>query len=139
MGSVVSQLNAALGTNLQFSNPSGTVLQVLNNGAGNVVNSLSATSTVDSLQSGNPQLPLFTDDGQPITGAITASGSQTTGLAAAIQVNQTLVASPSSVDRLCGKYRVGGSDPAEFSPQSDDQRGTGLFADNRSRHQCDAL
>ena len=28
MGSVVSQLNAAFGTNLQFSNPSGTVLQV---------------------------------------------------------------------------------------------------------------
>ena len=97
MGSVVSQLNAALGTNLQFSNPSGTVLQVLNNGAGNVVNSLSATSTVTSLQSGNPQLPLFTDDGQPITGAITAAGSQTTGLAGAIQVNQALVASPSAL------------------------------------------
>ena len=49
MGSVVSQLNAALGTNLQFSNPSGTVLQVLNNGSGQHVNSLSATSTVTSL------------------------------------------------------------------------------------------
>ncbi len=97
MSSVVSQLNAALGTNLQFSNPSGTVLQVLNNGAGNVVNSLSATSTVTSLQSGSPQLPLFTEDGQPITGAITASGSQTTGLAGVIQVNPALVASPSSL------------------------------------------
>ncbi len=32
MSSVVSQLNAALGSNLQFSNPSGTVLQVLNTG-----------------------------------------------------------------------------------------------------------
>ena len=30
MSAVVSQLNAALGTNLQFSNPSGTTLQVLN-------------------------------------------------------------------------------------------------------------
>lgn len=97
MSSVVSQLNAALGTNLQFSNPSGTVLQVLNNGAGNVVNSLSATSTVTSLQSGSAQLPLFTDDGQPITGAITAGGSQTTGLAGAIQVNPALVASPSAL------------------------------------------
>jgi flagellar hook-associated protein 1 FlgK len=95
MASVVSQLNAALGTNLQFSNPSGTVLQVLNNGAGNVVNSLSATSTVTSLQSGSPQLQLFTDDGQPITGAITAAGSQTTGLAGAIQVNSAVVSSPS--------------------------------------------
>ncbi|MFZ0528870.1 MAG: flagellar hook-associated protein FlgK [Xanthobacteraceae bacterium] len=97
MASVVSQLNAALGTNLQFSNPSGTVLQVLNNGAGNVVNSLSATSTVTSLQSGNPQLPLFTDDGQPVTGAITDGGSQTTGLAGTIEVNPALVASPSAL------------------------------------------
>jgi flagellar hook-associated protein 1 FlgK len=97
MSSVVSQLNAALGTNLQFSNPSGTVLQVLNNGAGNVVNSLSATSTVTSLQSGSPQLPLFTEDGQPITGAITAGGSQTTGLAGTIEVNAALAASPSSL------------------------------------------
>jgi flagellar hook-associated protein 1 len=97
MASVVSQLNSALGTNLQFSNPSGTILQVLNNGAGNVVNSLSATSTVTSLQSGNPQLPLFTDEGQPITGAITAGGSQTTGLAGVIQVNPALVASPSDL------------------------------------------
>jgi flagellar hook-associated protein 1 len=97
MASAVSQLNGALGTNLQFSNPSGTVFQVLNNGAGNVVNSLSATSTVTSLQSGSPQLPLFTDEGQPITGAITSGGSQTTGLAGVIQVNPALVASPSAL------------------------------------------
>jgi flagellar hook-associated protein 1 FlgK len=97
MSAVVSQLNAALGTNLQFSNPSGTVLQVLNNGSGNVVNSLSATSTVTSLTSGSPQLPLFTDGTAPITGAVTASGSQTTGLAGNIEVNPALVASPSSL------------------------------------------
>jgi flagellar hook-associated protein 1 len=97
MSAVVSQLNAALGTNLQFSNPSGTVLQVLNNGAGNVVNAMSATSTVTSLQSGVAQLPLFTDGGEPITGAITAGGSQTAGLAGEIQVNAALVASPSSI------------------------------------------
>ena len=97
MSSVVSQLNAALGANLQFSNPSGTVLQVLNNGSGNVVNSLAATSTVTSLTSGNAQLPLFLDGTQPITGAITADGSQTTGLAGAIAVNPALVASPSSL------------------------------------------
>ena len=73
MSAAVSQLNAALGTNLQFSNPSGTVLQVLNNGGSNTVNSLSATSTVTSLSSGSSQLPLFTDsNGAPITGAITA-------------------------------------------------------------------
>jgi flagellar hook-associated protein 1 FlgK len=49
------------------------------------------------LTSGNPQLPLFTDDGQPITGAITANGSQTNGLAGVIAVNPALVASPSGL------------------------------------------
>ena len=97
VGAVVSQLNAALGTNLQFSNPSGTLLQVLNGGSGTVVDSLAATSTVTSLTSGSAELPLFTDGSQPITGAITASGSQTTGLAGRIQVNPALVASPSGL------------------------------------------
>ena len=100
MASVVSQLNAALGANLQFSNPSGTVLQVINkNGSSNVVNSLSATSTATSLTSGSPQLPLFTDGNgnQPITGASNASGQQTTGLAGRIEVNPALVASPTSL------------------------------------------
>ncbi len=97
MSSVVAQLNAALGTNLQFSNPSGTVLQVLNNGSGSSIDSLSETSTVTSLESGSAQLPLFTDGSEPITGAITASGSQTTGLAGTIEVNPALVASPSNL------------------------------------------
>jgi flagellar hook-associated protein 1 FlgK len=97
MSSVVAQLNAALGTNLQFSNPSGTVLQVLNNGSGNTVNSLSESSTVTSLSSGSAQLPLFTDGSNPITGALTAGGSQTTGLAGTIQVNPAIVASPSGL------------------------------------------
>jgi len=98
MSSVVSQLNAAFGTNLQFSNPSGTTLQVLNASATtNVVNSLSATSTVTSLTSGSPQLPLFLDGTTPITGALTASGSETTGLAGRITVNPALVATPSSL------------------------------------------
>jgi flagellar hook-associated protein 1 len=98
MSSVVAQLNAALGTNLQFSNPSGSVLQVLNNGSSVTVNSLSETTTATSLQSGSAALPLFTDGSSTlITGAITASGSQTTGLAGTIEVNPALVASPSDL------------------------------------------
>lgn len=98
MASVVAQLNAAFGANLQFSNPSGTVLQVLNAGATtNVVNALSATSTVTSLQSGSPQLPLFLDGNTPITGALTTAGSQTTGLAGRITVNAAVAAAPSSL------------------------------------------
>jgi flagellar hook-associated protein 1 len=97
MASVVSQLNAALGANLAFSNPSGTVLQVLNAAAGTTVNSLSATATTTSLASGSPQLPLFLDGATPITGAITGAGSQDTGLAARIAVNPALLANPASL------------------------------------------
>ena len=99
MTSVVAQLNAAFGSNLTFANPSGTTLQVLNaNGSGNVVNSASAMSTVTSLTSGSPQLQVFVDGTQPITGALTPSGdTQTTGLAGRISVNSALVNSPGSL------------------------------------------
>jgi flagellar hook-associated protein 1 FlgK len=98
MAAVVTQLNAAFGTNLQFSNPSGTVLQAVNaSSTTNVVNALSATSTVTSLTSGSPQLPLFLDGSTPITGALTSAGSQTTGLAGRITVNAALAAAPASL------------------------------------------
>ena len=99
MASVVSQLNAALGTtaNLQFSNPSGSTLRVLDDGAPNRsdVTAASVTTTMSSLTSGNPQLPLFTDNGAPYSGAITASGPEQTGLAGRISVNTALIGDPS--------------------------------------------
>jgi flagellar hook-associated protein 1 FlgK len=98
MASVVTQLNAALGAgNLQFSNPSGSTLQVLDNGSGTTVNSASVTTTTSSLTSGSPQLPLFTDAGSLYTGAITSAGSQMTGLAGRITVNQALLNNPSNL------------------------------------------
>jgi flagellar hook-associated protein 1 FlgK len=99
MASVVTQLNAALGTsaNLQFSNPSGSTLRVLDDGAPNRSDVLAAsvTTTMSSLTSGNAQLPLFTDNGGLFTGALTANGSQQTGLAGRISVNLGLLGDPS--------------------------------------------
>ena len=97
MASVVSQLNTALGgANLQFSNPAGSTLRVVDSGTGAAtVNAASATTTVSSLTSGSPQLPLFTDGGSLYTGAITGTGSQQTGLAGRITVNSALLADPS--------------------------------------------
>jgi flagellar hook-associated protein 1 FlgK len=99
MASVVSQLNAALGSsaNLQFSNPSGSTLRVLDDGAPNRSDVLAAsvTTTMSSLTSGNAQLPLFTDNGGVFSGAITANGSQQTGLAGRISVNLGLLGDPS--------------------------------------------
>jgi flagellar hook-associated protein 1 FlgK len=105
VSAIASRLNAALGGNLQFSNPSGTLLQVLNNGVGSTVNSLAATATVTSLASGKPQLPLFLDGNAPITGASTAGRAQTTGLAGRISVNAVLTASPAALWSSCCRRR----------------------------------
>jgi flagellar hook-associated protein 1 FlgK len=98
MSSIVTQLNAALGSNLQFANPSGTVLQVLNNPSlSSTVNAVSATTTTTALANGNVQLPLFTDGSAPISGAITSAGAQDVGLAGRITVNSAILANPSAL------------------------------------------
>jgi flagellar hook-associated protein 1 FlgK len=98
MASAVAQLNAALGSSgLQFSNPSGSTLQVLNSNANTTVNSAAVTITQTGLTSGNPQLPLFTDAGSPYTGAITGDGSEMTGLAGRITVNPALLNTPADL------------------------------------------
>ena len=99
MASVVAQLNGIFtSANLQFSNPAGSTLRVLDNGTSTVaVNSASVTSTVTSLASGSPQLPLFTDTTKFFTGSITRSGSQQTGFAGRITVNAALLADPSKI------------------------------------------
>jgi len=99
MASVVSQLNTALGgANLQFSNPSGSTLRVVDSGAGTTtVNNASVTTTASSLANGNTQLPLFTDASSLYTGAITSTGSQLTGYAGRITVNAAVLADPSKL------------------------------------------
>ena len=139
MSAVVSQLNSALGANLQFSNPSGTVLQVLNNGAGNVVNGMSATTTVTSLQSGSPQLPFFTDGTAPITGAVTSGGSQTTGLAGEIEVNPALVASPSSIVAYASNTAAGDPTRPNFLVSQMSTCDTDLLAGNGARYRGDTV
>jgi flagellar hook-associated protein 1 len=98
MASAVAQLNAALGSSgLQFSNPSGSTLQVVNTSAATSVSSAAVTTTATSLTSGSPQLPLFVDAGSPYTGAITSGGSEMTGLAGRITVNPALLNNPANL------------------------------------------
>jgi len=99
MASVVSQLNTAFGAaNLQFSNPAGSVLRVLDNGTGTAtVNAASVTTTVSSLANGSVPLPVFTDGNLLYTGSITRNGSQQTGLAGRIRVNAALLSDPSKL------------------------------------------
>jgi flagellar hook-associated protein 1 len=97
MASIVAQITAAVGnTNLQFSNPAGTTLRVLDNGSAAVsVNAASTTTTVSGLTSGNPQLPVFTDGNTLYTGVVTGRGTQLTGFAGRISVNSALASDPS--------------------------------------------
>ena len=98
MASVVAQLNTALGgANLQFSNPSGSTLRVVDSGTGSAtINAASVTTTATSLAGGSAQLPLFTDGNSLYTGVITGAGSQLTGLAGRITVNSALLTNPSN-------------------------------------------
>jgi flagellar hook-associated protein 1 len=97
--SVAAQLNTALGsTGLQFANPAGTTLRTLNDAANTIsVNAVSTTTTATSLTGGSGALPLFVDGNRSYTGAITASGSESTGFAARIAVNSALVADPTKL------------------------------------------
>lgn len=99
MASVISQLNSALGgAHLEFSNPSGSTLRVVDDGTGAAaVKAASVTKTATSLANGNPQLPLFTDGNSLFTGAVTGSGSQITGLAGRITVNAAVLNDPSKL------------------------------------------
>lgn len=99
LGSIVSQLNAQIGaaSHLTFS-ASGSQLRVVGDGSGqSTVTAASTTTTVQSLASGDPQLPFFTDRASLYTGAITGSTSQITGLAGRIQVNAALLADPAKL------------------------------------------
>jgi flagellar hook-associated protein 1 FlgK len=96
-GAIASQLSAAFAsTGLHFSNPSGTTLRVLDDGAINKldIDSVSAVSTATTL-TGGVQLPFFLDRNSVYTGAITAGGAQSVGLAGRITVNANLLADPS--------------------------------------------
>jgi flagellar hook-associated protein 1 FlgK len=97
LASIVAQLTAAVGNpNLQFSNPSGSTLRVLDNGTGAVsINAASTTVTTSALANGNPHLPVFTDGSTLYTGVITGRGNQLTGFAGRISVNPALISDPS--------------------------------------------
>lgn len=97
MASIVAQVAAAVGnTNLQFSNPAGFTLRVIDNGTAAVtVDAASTTATTQAVANGSPQLPVFTDGSTLYTGVITGRGVQQTGFAGRISVNSALANDPS--------------------------------------------
>jgi len=98
MASVVTQIQTALGGSFTVSNPSGSTLRILDDGAANTVDvsSLTADVTATALQDDGTGMPLFTDGsgGSAYTGSF-ERGSQKQGFAARIAVNASVVADPS--------------------------------------------
>jgi flagellar hook-associated protein 1 FlgK len=93
LAGVVAQLNAQFGGQLQFSNPAGTTLRILDDGAANTsdVNAVSATQTQSSLNGGSAALPFFTDGTDLYSGALSSTHNQIMGLAGRIAVNPQLL------------------------------------------------
>jgi flagellar hook-associated protein 1 FlgK len=113
MASVVAQLNTALGgSDLQFSG-AGSTLTVLNN-PGSTINAASVTTTQTNLTNGSAELSLFTDNGIPYTGAIAATGSQITGIAGRLTVNNGLVADPSKLVLYSASTAAGDTTRSDF-------------------------
>ena len=113
MGSVAAKLNTALGSlGLQFTG-AGSTLNLLGSATA-TVNSASTTTTVTSLASGNPQLPLFTDGGALYTGQYTASGPQMTGLAGRITINAAVLSNPSALSNYTASTAAGDNARSSF-------------------------
>ncbi|UGV27497.1 flagellar hook-associated protein FlgK [Rhodopseudomonas boonkerdii] len=96
---ILNQINSALGGNVTFSGSSLSSLSVASNPAFATINTLSTTVTQPpgTLADGSTEFALFTDNGSAYTGGITTSGSQITGLAGRITVNNALIADPSKL------------------------------------------
>lgn len=93
MASVASQIGTALGAGYAVSNPSGSVLRVLNNGSTTAVSSLTANATTTGIASGDPELPLFVDGGRgnAVFSGSFESGSQLAGFASRITINTAVL------------------------------------------------
>lgn len=96
---ILNQINSALGGNVTFSGTSLSSLSVSSNSAFATINTLSTTVTQPpgTLSDGSAEFSLFTDNGSAYSGAVGANGSQMTGLAGRLTVNNALVADPSKL------------------------------------------
>ncbi len=97
--SVISQIQAALPSNVNATLSGTSTLQVVDDGAGNQtdVNALSTTVNTAALAGGSPALPFFLDGTSAYTGSYTSSGAESVGLAGRISVNTALVTDPSNL------------------------------------------
>ena len=104
---VATDLQAALGPGLAITNPAGSTLRVLDDGAPNTTDiaSLTSRTTVTGTQSGQTALSLFVDSGNAAFTNNLAGATQKLGFAGRISLNSAVVAD----NRLLVQTTVGGS------------------------------
>ena len=109
-----TQMQAAftsLGANLVASNPGGSTIRIVDDGAGNTtdVTGLSAKITVTTLTSGNVELPFFVDGGlndTPFTGSF-EGGAHTLGFAQRIRLNPAIAGDASKLVQFAATTLAG--------------------------------
>ncbi|HEV7278514.1 MAG TPA: flagellar hook-associated protein FlgK [Devosiaceae bacterium] len=108
-------LQAVLGGAFTVSNPAGTTLRFVDDGAANTsdVKGLVGRATATATQDGTLALPLFLDNGSPYTGALEGI-SQKRGFAARIQVNPAVLADSALMVKFRPEGSLGEADRAEF-------------------------
>ena len=89
IGAMATALDTALGAAISVSNPSGSVVRVLDDGGGGTtdINSLDATHAAQNVQDGTLALPLFVDTANATFTNSLDGIVQKTGFAARISVN----------------------------------------------------
>jgi flagellar hook-associated protein 1 FlgK len=105
--SVAGQLQSRMGSSLTVSNPSGTTIRIMDDGAAGTTDmySMEARATATTLQNDGYGIALFVDyNNTDFTNAIDGSG-QTRGFAGRITVNPAIVTD----NKLLVQYQVGGS------------------------------
>ncbi|WP_299347481.1 flagellar hook-associated protein FlgK [uncultured Maritalea sp.] len=139
IGAVATSLNATLGAAITVSNPAGTTIRFMDDGAGNTtdINSLNAHTTVTADQGAGTALSLFTDNGG---GSFTNSLDgvpQKRGYAGRIAVNQAIVADNSLLvkhetttsigDATRPNYLIDQLANLEFTASTASDQATGFF------------
>lgn len=116
IANVAAALQTAIGPGLQISNPSGTVLQILDDGATGAtdVKSLTTRTTVTADQGAGLALSLFVDaNGQPFTNNLDGQ-PQKRGFAGRIAVNPAVLADNTLLVKATSSQSLGDSSRVDY-------------------------
>lgn len=116
IGAIATALDTALGPAINVSNPSGTTLQIVDDGVGNTtdITSLTSRTTVTANQGAGLALSLFTDSGNlAFTNSLEGDG-QKIGFAGRIKVNAAIVVDNSLLVQFEAGGSLGNADRANY-------------------------